>query len=142
MPCCPDRPPLKASRWLPGGLRRSSSRVAAASIRSLRRAAFARSLGKPFGIRSAQTAAVRLSPNDRITARYVSPIGPGVKKDHRGVPESARHQAQCRDDRGEWNPGAHHFGDPVGDRPDIIMAINNWPQLYGASVADVSDVSE
>ena len=26
--------------------------------------------------------------------------------------------------------------------PDIIMAINNWPQLYGDSVADVSDVSE
>src|ERR1700756_1478671 len=26
--------------------------------------------------------------------------------------------------------------------PDIIMAINNWPQLYGGSVADVSDVAE
>jgi multiple sugar transport system substrate-binding protein len=26
--------------------------------------------------------------------------------------------------------------------PDIIMAINNWPQLYGDSVADVSDVAE
>jgi multiple sugar transport system substrate-binding protein len=25
--------------------------------------------------------------------------------------------------------------------PDIIMAINNWPQLYGDSVADVSDVA-
>src|SRR5215475_5035900 len=26
--------------------------------------------------------------------------------------------------------------------PDIIMAINYWPQLYGGSVADVSDVAE
>jgi len=26
--------------------------------------------------------------------------------------------------------------------PDIIMAINNWPQLHGDSVADVSDVAE
>jgi multiple sugar transport system substrate-binding protein len=26
--------------------------------------------------------------------------------------------------------------------PDIIMAINNWPQLYGDSVVDVSDVAE
>src|SRR5215472_5233024 len=26
--------------------------------------------------------------------------------------------------------------------PDIIMAINNWPQLYGGSVADVGDVAE
>src|SRR5580692_12109228 len=29
-----------------------------------------------------------------------------------------------------------------GAGPDIIMAINNWPQLYGDSVADVSDVAE
>jgi hypothetical protein len=29
-----------------------------------------------------------------------------------------------------------------GTGPDIIMAINNWPQLYGDSVADVSDVAE
>src|SRR6202008_5021270 len=29
-----------------------------------------------------------------------------------------------------------------GPGPDIIMAINNWPQLYGNSVADVSDVAE
>src|SRR5271156_680297 len=26
--------------------------------------------------------------------------------------------------------------------PDIIMALNNWPQLYAASLADVSDVTE
>src|ERR1700730_15597515 len=29
-----------------------------------------------------------------------------------------------------------------GSGPDIIMAINNWAQLYAASVADVSDVAE
>jgi multiple sugar transport system substrate-binding protein len=29
-----------------------------------------------------------------------------------------------------------------GTGPDIIMAINNWPQLYAESVADVSDVAE
>src|SRR6267378_616976 len=29
-----------------------------------------------------------------------------------------------------------------GSGPDIIMAINNWPQLYRDSVADVSDVAE
>ncbi|HZP88192.1 MAG TPA: extracellular solute-binding protein, partial [Burkholderiales bacterium] len=29
-----------------------------------------------------------------------------------------------------------------GSGPDIICAINNWPQLYTASLADVSDVAE
>src|SRR5439155_3266272 len=29
-----------------------------------------------------------------------------------------------------------------GSGPDIISAINNWAQLYAASVADVSDVAE
>src|SRR5215472_1193598 len=29
-----------------------------------------------------------------------------------------------------------------GTGPDIIQAINNWAQLYGESVADVSDVCE
>jgi len=29
-----------------------------------------------------------------------------------------------------------------GSGPDIICALNNWPQLYGASVSDVSDVAE
>src|SRR5437763_10557662 len=29
-----------------------------------------------------------------------------------------------------------------GSGPDIICAINNWAQLYAASVADVSDVAE
>jgi multiple sugar transport system substrate-binding protein len=29
-----------------------------------------------------------------------------------------------------------------GTGPDIICAFNNWPQLYAASVADVSDVAE
>jgi len=29
-----------------------------------------------------------------------------------------------------------------GNGPDIICAFNNWPQLYAASVADVSDVAE
>ena len=29
-----------------------------------------------------------------------------------------------------------------GTGPDIIMALNNWPQLYTASLADVSDVAE
>ena len=27
-----------------------------------------------------------------------------------------------------------------GSGPDIIMALNNWPQLYATSLADVSDV--
>src|SRR5271156_6463364 len=26
--------------------------------------------------------------------------------------------------------------------PDIMMAVNNWPQLYADSVSDVSDVAE
>jgi multiple sugar transport system substrate-binding protein len=29
-----------------------------------------------------------------------------------------------------------------GSGPDIIMVVNNWPRLYEASVADVSDVAE
>ncbi|MBV8735776.1 MAG: extracellular solute-binding protein [Alphaproteobacteria bacterium] len=29
-----------------------------------------------------------------------------------------------------------------GSGPDIIMAVNNWPQLYATSLADVSDVAE
>ena len=29
-----------------------------------------------------------------------------------------------------------------GNGPDVIMALNNWPQLYTASLADVSDVAE
>jgi len=29
-----------------------------------------------------------------------------------------------------------------GGGPDIIMAVNNWPQLYAESVADVSDLAE
>src|SRR5215813_15516698 len=29
-----------------------------------------------------------------------------------------------------------------GTGPDVIMVVNNWPRLYEASVADVSDVVE
>jgi multiple sugar transport system substrate-binding protein len=29
-----------------------------------------------------------------------------------------------------------------GSGPDIILVVNNWPQLYSESVADVSDVAE
>jgi multiple sugar transport system substrate-binding protein len=29
-----------------------------------------------------------------------------------------------------------------GSGPDVICALNNWPQLYGESVADVSDVAD
>jgi len=29
-----------------------------------------------------------------------------------------------------------------GTGPDILMAVNNWPQLYAGSVVDVSDVAE
>ena len=29
-----------------------------------------------------------------------------------------------------------------GSGPDIILALNNWPQLYAESLADVSDVAE
>jgi len=29
-----------------------------------------------------------------------------------------------------------------GSGPDVICALNNWPQLYGESVSDVSDVAE
>ena len=29
-----------------------------------------------------------------------------------------------------------------GNGPDIIMAVNNWPQLYATSLADVSDVAD
>jgi hypothetical protein len=61
------------------------------------------------------------------------------------VPESARHQAQCRDDQGEWIQARITSAIQSATGPDvidIIMAINNWPQLYGDSVADVSDVAE
>src|SRR6516225_12010437 len=30
----------------------------------------------------------------------------------------------------------------AGTGPDILMAVNNWPQLYAGSVVDVSDVAE
>ena len=43
-------------------------------MRSFRRETLARSFGKPFGIRSFQTAAVRLSAKERITLRYVARI--------------------------------------------------------------------
>jgi len=65
--------------------------------------------------------------------------------DHREVPESARHQAQCRDDQGEWIQARITSAIQSATGPDIIdiiMAINKWPQLYGDSVADVSDVAE
>jgi multiple sugar transport system substrate-binding protein len=29
-----------------------------------------------------------------------------------------------------------------GNGPDVIMVLNNWPRLYEASIADVSDVAE
>ena len=29
-----------------------------------------------------------------------------------------------------------------GSGPDVICALNNWPQLYAESVADVSDIAE
>ncbi|MGH7059720.1 MAG: ABC transporter substrate-binding protein, partial [Stellaceae bacterium] len=29
-----------------------------------------------------------------------------------------------------------------GTGPDIVLALNNWPQLYTASLADVSDIAE
>ena len=29
-----------------------------------------------------------------------------------------------------------------GTGPDVICALNNWPQLYAESVVDVSDVAE
>src|SRR5260370_8112746 len=29
-----------------------------------------------------------------------------------------------------------------GSGPDIVCAVNNWPQLYGESLADVTDVAE
>ena len=29
-----------------------------------------------------------------------------------------------------------------GSGPDVICALNNWPQLYGGSVVDVSDIAE
>ena len=37
-------------------------------------------------------------------------------RDHAGMPEGARHQAQGRDHQRQRHPGAHHLGDPVGDR--------------------------
>jgi hypothetical protein len=52
-----------------------------------------------------------------------------AEEDHRAVPEGARHQAQYRDDRGKWNPDAHRSAIQSAAGPDIIMAINNWPQL-------------
>jgi hypothetical protein len=64
--CCPALSPCSGSRRLAGGVRMSSSLDAEDSIRSLRRDALARSFGKPFGIRSSHTAAVRLSANERI----------------------------------------------------------------------------
>ena len=30
----------------------------------------------------------------------------------------------------------------AGTGPDIIMALNNWPQLYATSLTDVSDITE
>jgi multiple sugar transport system substrate-binding protein len=56
--------------------------------------------------------------------------------------ESARHQPPCRDDRRQRHPSPHDLGHPVGQRADIIMEINNWPQLYADSVIDVSDIAE
>src|SRR5436305_8863202 len=29
-----------------------------------------------------------------------------------------------------------------GSGPDIVCALNNWPQLYGESLTDVSDIAE
>jgi len=44
---------------------------------------------------------------------------------------------------GQRHSGAGHLGDPVGQRnPTSSLALNNWPQLYATSLADVSDVTE
>lgn len=62
---------FSASSRLPGGAFKSSSRVAASSIRSFRRATLATSDGKPLGNLPAHTAAVRLSRKLSITECYV-----------------------------------------------------------------------
>ena len=64
------------------------------------------------------------------------------KGDRAGGREGARHQAQYRDHQRQRSAGAHHIGDPVGLGPDVICGLNNWPQLYAESVADVDDIVE
>jgi hypothetical protein len=68
MLCWPARFPRNASSRLAGGTRRNV-KLAALSIKSsFRLALTAKSLGKPFTYRPRDSAAVRLSANDLITA--------------------------------------------------------------------------
>src|SRR5271166_4206307 len=64
--CCPRRSPPSASSRLPGGTRKSTSRVTVSSRNSFRTARSATSRGTRFGAFPAARSAVNLSLNDRI----------------------------------------------------------------------------
>src|SRR4051812_21668307 len=78
--CCPARLPPSASSRFPGGLRRSSSLIAASIILNFRRATETISEGKPFGACPWNIAAARLSRKLSITRCYVWHNGRYVKR--------------------------------------------------------------
>ena len=58
------------------------------------------------------------------------------------VREGARHQARLETINANDIQARITSSIQSGSGPDIIMALNNWPQLYATSLADVSDVAE
>ncbi len=65
-----------------------------------------------------------------------------AQQDRTRLRQGARDQAECRDDQCQRHSGPRHVAVQSGTGPDIICALNNWPQLYADSVADVSDIAE
>ena len=79
--------------------------------------------------------------NSSISCR--SPTSCCKDKINERVPEGARHQDQSRDhQRRLTSRRASPRRSSPSTGPDIIMAVNNWAQLYADSVVDVSDVAE
>jgi hypothetical protein len=71
---CPLRSLFKASRWLPGGTRKSFTSCAASSMRSLRRAVVWMSAGNERAGRPSQMALVASSLNHLITSHTITTV--------------------------------------------------------------------
>ena len=61
------------------------------------------------------------------------------------APEARRRSASSSTSRRSTPTTSRRASPPPiqsGTGPDIICALNNWPQLYAESIADVSDIAE
>ena len=84
MLCCPIRPSFKASRWLPGGTRRSWSAPVESNNSSLRRATFQTRAGQTPRARLVldplKISSVPASRNERITVPVIARISCYIDK--------------------------------------------------------------